>query len=385
MPNVVPYSWPIDVAKNTAKKLVAKNYNCLVLTSDELKIEADRVSEFDDEVSSISYNIQESANPFPDAVQRRYPLFLFEKPFIAQLQDGYIVGPNAAAVTSDGRIVADSLNPRSRHHDVFGNIAKAVFSPSYIKSQVLSGNIRTVPAALILQRDTSNRSYYHWLLEKIPLLRGVRNFQDNSESDLYLIVSKEMPGFVYEILGYLGFEKDKLISWDGAPLHAENLIVPSWPEPTPEMLDWLRKKCVENVDLNGSDFDNKFFYISRQRADRRKVVNYNEIRPILDEHDIQTIYFEDLTLKQELQLVNSGKGIIGPHGAGLTSMVWADDLSVLEIFNGTVIPPFYTIANILNFEYSAILGEPRGDKRTRDKDIYVDPNTFRRSLTEFIE
>lgn len=387
------YKDPPPVISKIAKKYVDINYNSLVVSSLELMPVADRTWQLEDDLTDITYQDQKLANPFPQEECRKNPVFLFRRPFVVEISDGRVVGPNAAAATSGGRIIADSLRYPARHNEIHGNVARAIFSKSHINSQLRKqpSNELHLSSAAVLHRDTESTAYYHWIIDKLLSLRSIRHYERQTNSRVTIILPEHAPEIVYKILDYTGFGDNEVILWDEQPIRVENLVVPSWPEPTPKNIEWLRDRVRENINEDNirdcilticNEYD--YIYISRQKSSRRVVTNYDEISEILLTHNIKPVYFEDLTLEEEIVLMESIDGVVSPHGAGLTSIIWSGELSVFEIFNGVVIPPFFIIADVLGHDYTAILGESRGDHRKRDKNIYVDPSKFEDNLEDFI-
>jgi capsular polysaccharide biosynthesis protein len=150
-------------------------------------------------------------------------------------------------------------------------------------------------------------------------------------------------------------------------------VVPSFPELTPKAVGWLRENVFSAVDL-GSD-STGWLYVSRQRANGRSVVNYLELKEFLEEREISVVYCEDLSLREQVELFRTADGIIAPHGAGLTNMVWGDNLHVVEIFNEVVQPSYNILAELMGHKYTSIVGTPvdsQFDKRNTNIKLDID-------------
>jgi len=67
-------------------------------------------------------------------------------------------------------------------------------------------------------------------------------------------------------------------------------------------------------------YNEKYVYVSRNinNCSIRTIINEDEIIPILDKLNIRTVYMENLTIKEQIELFSSSKLIISPHGAGLS-------------------------------------------------------------------
>lgn len=66
---------------------------------------------------------------------------------------------------------------------------------------------------------------------------------------------------------------------------------------------------------------------------RRQIVNENEIVESFEKIGIKSIFFEDYTMRQKIQIVRNAKQIIAPQSGGLTFTIWAhQDADVVEIY-----------------------------------------------------
>lgn len=63
-------------------------------------------------------------------------------------------------------------------------------------------------------------------------------------------------------------------------------------------------------------------YISRQTASKRRVINFDALKPILEEFEIAIVDPSDYTIFEQIHLFSKVKLLIGPHGAGLVNMLF---------------------------------------------------------------
>lgn len=78
---------------------------------------------------------------------------------------------------------------------------------------------------------------------------------------------------------------------------------------------------------------------------------------ILNDFGFERVYAEELSVQNQIRLFSNADKIIGPHGAGLTNMVWGDEMTVFEIHNDHVRDHYYVLANNLGHDYIAIQGD----------------------------
>jgi len=387
-----PRRVPPYLHNQTIKRYLANRYEELVLDSEELKHRAERLWVFDGDTSQLGPELAEELAPLREEDSITYsfsPSYLFKEPFVCELRDVTVAGSYATAQTLDGKFVADtiSFDPYDEAYDsnrMNGAIEKTIRATDPFLFKTLRGTppqaADSVDVAVVLHRPSNN--YYHWMLEHCLKLRGVERYEAETGNEVTLILPSNRPGYVDESLDLLGFGDNPVVEWDNTPLSINQFVVPSFPEPTPDTLQWLRTRMWENVNLD--DSDTGWLYVSRQNTTRgRRVVNFEEVRPVLDKYGVEPVCCEELSLQEEIQLFSSAEGIIGPHGAGLTAMVWAENTRVIELFNGFVTMPYYVLSHLLDHEYAAISGEPHNDvqgRKRRDFDLIADPDKVANSL-----
>ncbi len=337
-----------------------------------------------DNVENLSTSLAKDIAPQEKHVVLK-PNFTFKNPFVCEMNNVIISGQYAAAKTTHGKYVADMLNRPTQHDDLHTRIAKSMlcnwtFSDRFSQTQ----SITHIDTCAVIHRASGSQNFYHWMIDHILKLRGVEFYEKKTGNEVTLIISEHTPDFATEAIEILGFGNNPIKIWKNNNIHAENLIVPSWPEPTPGNLRWIQK----NVGEVSNESNNKaeWIYISRQNAPRgRKITNFDEVAPILEEYGIDIIRCEEMSLREEISLFRSVDGIIGPHGAGLTGMIWTNSLSVIELCNGIVKMPFYTLAHLLDHEYTYLMGTAEGgqsEQYDRDRDFSVRPSLLRKVLDE---
>ncbi|EMA58378.1 glycosyltransferase family 61 protein [Halorubrum lipolyticum] len=368
-------------------------YPRYLVTSDELKSEyCTTYEELAEDLDGLHYGLNEEIAPLqddPSLEYNYYPRFSFEQPFVASVPDVTVAGEFPIAIADDGKVLVDTLNSFTDGAGwrTGGAIKQAISgSPITVGTALLRGRAptskRAIPVAAIVNGYWGN--FYHWTLEELLKLRGIKQYERRTGRDVPLLIPSDPKSYVTESLRLLGYDDADYIEWDGEPLHVDRLIVPSFPDPTPLAMEWLRNEATDGLDLS-DDTGPDWVYVSRQNADTRRVANYAEIQPVLEEYGIEPVECETLSLDEQIRLFSSVEGIVGPHGAGLTGLVWSSDLDVVEIFNNVVKGPYYVLAHVLGHDYTALSGEPVGDiPNGRERDIRVDSRRFRDVLSQIV-
>lgn len=376
-----PQKTPAFLIRKSLKYYIRKNYSSFVHDSGELKSVADNYWELPDDTDGINASLSKNIAPNDRQNIRNHFNFIFRKPFVCQVNNVDLPRQYPAGKTSEGKYIEDMIGCTRYHGNMYSKVSKIVMSEWNLYKKVTGSRSGTdIDTAVVIHPGKGMQNFYHWMIEQLPKLRGCEFYERETGDDVTLIVPEHIPSFAREAIDLLGFDNHSIINWGENKMDIDTLVVPSAPEPTPGSLRWMRS----NIECTSNRFNDKrgWVYISRQKADRRKVINFDEISPILDEFDIETVYCEEYSLSEQIELFKSVDGVVAPHGAGLTGMIWTDSLSIIELHHSEIRRPFYTFADILGHEYSYLIGEKPSDQQAKsyEYDMLIDPSELRRLL-----
>jgi len=166
--------------------------------------------------------------------------------------------------------------------------------------------------------------------------------------------------------------------------------VPTFPDPTPAECEWLRDRMRaaastgESEGTGGNDDagdtgGGERVYVARGDATVRRVANRDELQGVLDRYDIDTYLPGELSVREQVALFSRADLVVGPHGAGLTNVVFGEDLAVIELFGDKQIATFDRLAAALGHGYEYLEGEGVG------VDIRVDTDALDRTIARVLE
>jgi capsular polysaccharide biosynthesis protein len=153
--------------------------------------------------------------------------------------------------------------------------------------------------------------------------------------------------------------------------------------PQRERSKWLRARFLSGLSPKRP---HRRLYITRRAANKRRIVNESELEPVLQEFGFEIIEAEHLSLKAQIELFAEAEAVAGPHGAGLTNILFSPSgCKVLELLNPAYMNVcYYAEAEMLGHEYWYVIGETAGtavQHRTAcHDDISVSVPTFRQTL-----
>ncbi|MTV50382.1 DUF563 domain-containing protein [Heliobacillus mobilis] len=282
--------------------------------------------------------------------------------FVATIPEGKVYGTIGAVITPDQRLLIDVSNmfnfPPERHP----LLTIGRFPPP----QKIDGTVAVVSAA-------GWWNYYHWMFDILPRFELLR--RSGIVIDKYIIKTNVLD-FQRESLQSLGISEEKVISPDDNAYYcAEKLVVPSLPSVVDNMTKWvcdfLRSKFLPQ---NLGEEPHRLLYISRERAQWRRLINEPEIIQFLQRLRFDVVYLEGMSVADQARLFSQAKVIVAPHGAGLSNLVFSSPgVTVLELFGPTYVNTmFWALSNIMDHKYHHLIGE--GEQASRDIDPFTTEN-----------
>lgn len=321
-----------------------------------------------------------------------------QRPFICELNDCTLIGTHGIAVTADDRLILDTID-----HGIRSFVRMDRYHRS--RNEFLRRQLRSIGQSSILSEHEyvvpficSDWSYYHWVTEYLPKLRLLEIYEERTSREPVILIEAEPSSFVPESLALAGYGPERCVRMDELdamtvstmviPTHRSHFFNHLSPElsqysPSRADLTWVHQRMRRAVDDNlPYGDDNERIYISRQNATRgRTVENYDEVMTMLDRYGFKSYRLEDLSFKEQVALFSGAEVIVGPIGAGLVNMIFAENATILEIFpeqhlraNAGLVPHFYFLAQQLGFEYAPVFGENHG------KNLIVDVNDLATQL-----
>jgi len=290
--------------------------------------------------------------------------------FVSEIDGGVVIGP-AGIGFSDGKLIGDTIAPPSLlENRMEVAISRTIAThglrwgyKSFISGKEPWGDLPKLDIACPVIPLWEN--YYHWLVECIPKLRGLEKYSERTGNEPVLIIPPDLPSWAGELLSIMGVDQSQCVEFTEKGYRTDQLVVPSYPEPTANECDWLRRNAVQSVDSESDTRDR--VYISRQNATRRQLTNEEELMDALRPLGFDSYVLEEMSVEAQIKLFSQAEIVVGPHGAGFANTIFSNDTHVIEIFGDRLKTTFYRLATIVGLEYDHVKGDDRGG------DIEVDP------------
>ncbi|MFC7058800.1 glycosyltransferase family 61 protein [Halovenus salina] len=295
------------------------------------------------------------------------------KPFVGVLSDVTLVGSHPFVLYEGEYVKESSVKPTIQTLNFINSLSN---TPKRIIGK--NNTKQEIDVACLLHHSWVD-GYFHWIAETITRLEGVKEYEERTNSSPKLILGPNLNDFQRETLNLLGYSDNDLIQWTSAYGKVKKLVIPTLRReinpkiPSPFAYHWireqLRNKCMEHV--NTSKFSNRV-YISRDDAEERRVVNESEVMKTLNGYGFEKYILSNMCVAEIIALFAQADVIVGPHGAGLTDIIYTEDVAVIEFhpedrLNGV----YFMITEQLNGWYGYLLCASKS-KKTNDIVVNVD-------------
>lgn len=299
------------------------------------------------------------------------------------VDDVVIVGPNRTPFQRDVLLQTAVNSPN------YQGPGWHLSSPALIKVGFhATGNPTTRLERAVVLANGWSTNYFHWVSEQLPRLFA----PDGPVVDdvgVGVVVSPHPPRWVGDSLRMVGVADERVID-DTGDLAVAELLNPPFPRQmvlgrrrsavSPYMLGEMRRRVVSVFPAVGEPTN---VLISRRNAVGRRISNEEELEGALLPLGFEVVCLEDLTFAQQVELFHRARIVVGPHGAGLTNMVFSTSSVVLEISGPDSNRSFITLSAALGHSHHVVDAQPIGNGKRAD--LVVDVSRVRRLVEEACE
>jgi len=250
----------------------------------------------------------------------------------------------------------------------------------------------------ILLGNRNDYNYYHWMIESLP--RAIE-LDSVIEGNVPFFVSSRVPKSGIEALKLLSNRKIILIEAEHRT-HFELLHVAL---PSASIIDTaithlgntfridfdsifqLRNKLVSEV---GDPLFSPQIYLAR-KSNRRRLVNQDEIISDAAKFGFDTVYTENLTFLQQLNLFHHAEFITGPTGAVMANYIFMNDrakiLGLTPEQNASHALPAL-LSSISGAQFFTLKGIDKGVSKIATENLHnnfkIDRSEFRSALSQLL-
>ena len=202
-------------------------------------------------------------------------------------------------------------------------------------------------------------NYYHWLTDCATRLCIIDKLPE-----VPVLLPRKLSDWQSESLDLLGIEPARRLQLDEGCYEVDRLYFPftgtTGNTHSLALQELRRRYSGERAPVAG-----KRLYVARSDAGYRRLVNEAEVARALEGEGFQIVEGSKLSLKEKVALFADAEIIVGVHGAGLASLIFAPPGSiVLEIHDPEhPVPSNYLLSASLEQRYWCLLGENESKRR----------------------
>jgi len=203
--------------------------------------------------------------------------------------------------------------------------------------------------------------YYHWICDVLTRLHMVL---PRLTPDIQVILPPRMTAWQSRSLELIGLPQNQWLQYtEKRPWKVEHLFYASPVAMTgdheAQSLQWMQGKILQAcLTRREVPVGKRRLYVSRRRAAFRRIVNESELVPVLKKFNFDIIECESLSFDEQVRLFSDAEVVVGPHGAGLTNVIWCErGVKLFEIFEpGSVRRCYWSLAKTLDHDYACAIG-----------------------------
>jgi len=266
---------------------------------------------------------------------------------------------------------------------------------------------RSSTAALVYDQWSAD-NYYHWMIEALPRLM----LTQQKFPDALLIVPEPAPEFIHATVALLAPGRTLFLKRQGPVLHVPNLVLPelvyydeevyatgsasnmpSQKNPRQEeLILTVRKKILAHFPASRNK---RKIFVSRSKQRTRRLVNEQEIIPLLDKYGFEIKFFEGMRFEEQVKLLQDTAVLLGVHGGNMVNILFMPEGGkVIELMNKDYLnDAYYLLSSTIGLPYYSIpcvMADKRIDTSgdhivVNDADLVVDVKLLEETIRMALE
>lgn len=249
------------------------------------------------------------------------------------------------------------LEPQIEPWKGFYDLYKKRFFLKLIVRSILKLDIAFMIRPYIICTNEYSSNFFHWHTEVLPKICSALSILGKEPT--VLIPTKKLMGYQQLTLEMLGVNYrlvDNSLIFCRRVYCIENVSeYPGYYNPS--LLKSIKERIIVGFEKGSSDRV-KSVYITRQNAQRRKIINENKIIEIANSYGFDIYDFDIMSYKEQVELISQTKILISLHGAALTHIMFLDKgCVVLELLpkNKLIDKCYFTLASTMGVDYNYLM------------------------------
>lgn len=359
-----------------------KNFGLNIVTRKELSTNNEKydILQFGSEESIVIGEPYNRSDEIPRLIKSKIGTFTLEKPFVSEVANAELLGSTVVGFDENGNMIPETVAPN--------DLTISLPTRTFILKNLPSFGAPQLDTVCSLWRT----NYYNWLMDSLTRIEGVEYYKEKTGRKPVLLIDSNPPKWKIESLKLLGYEPDDCIQWNRSRIKVKRLVVPSFRREgrliSPTACRWVRQRIFSNLPDVGSEklsFSSRI-YISRPKAVGRQLINEDDVLEALAPFGFVAYTLENMSFSDQVRLFSQAEIVVAPHGAGLTNILFAENLIVIELFGSYVVPSFFLLAKALGFHYGCLASDHNQRNQYSEKfgGIKIDIKKLRDLVAEML-
>lgn len=242
-------------------------------------------------------------------------LHLFEHEFVKKIRSTHLIRVSNGIILND---VIVHIKEGYRKFVPYTHLSKTIGRKMLLKKIFLAINGFSVIKKGVWVIDDWSLAYFHFLTDVLPRLLASQ--REGEDYPVLLPEHYKNHSYIPESLKLLGVQAYYYSTTK--PLVVKNLLIASQTANTGnynhQLINELREKFLSKIESRGE----RKIYVSRLKADKRKIINESAIIELVKLYNYEIHYFEDYSFEKQVEIMAQSRNLISIHGAGLTNMLF---------------------------------------------------------------
>ncbi|ABG52233.1 Capsular polysaccharide biosynthesis protein-like [Trichodesmium erythraeum IMS101] len=257
--------------------------------------------------------------------------------FICEIIPAYIHIGLGTICTKDFQVIVDS--------GMQYRLTIARWRLNYLnRLKLLFAKQLSVKSAYIVSLSADN--FWHFLFDCLPRIYSLilAKYTDK----LTILIPDSLRSSFRELLKYLLPENFEIMYIEnGTWVRVEHLVMPSYVSRCengflpPEYYEYIKNCVFDKLNLTPVEKLTERIYISRRNAKHRRVLNEEKLIQYLEKYNFKTVFLEDMSFPEQVELFTKVEMIVAPHGAGLGITLFSGKIKILVLYPETSPTPFF--------------------------------------------
>jgi capsular polysaccharide biosynthesis protein len=183
-------------------------------------------------------------------------------------------------------------------------------------------------------------NFWHWIVDCVPKLRTLEIAARNEPVTIfmpstvlkfqrYMLETLMPPSFTLQYVDTAvepWLQPDRFL-WSSLVSY---LCIGLLPQP---YYDAIREPIFRRVGLPATHQKQERIYVGRRNATHRRVRNEDALVALLEGYGFRSVQLETLPFEEQVALFHRAEIVVGPHGAGLGTILFSGDIDVLALYS----------------------------------------------------